>query len=189
MAGDEGNDWSAAVGLLDKPPKRGRHGVAEPTAEALHEGEARRRSSRFRYEAAGKKKQLTSGIVRLGLHDLVTAGCEGLLGIAQHHPGMPGYDIVADLMRFVPAMFEDGQILIEQDPFLIGEIQSLEAESAHGVAQDRRALEYLKAGDPYARERLTQKAVVSSAVVTAIKLQQLPDEAQVDRRLGGPKSS
>ena len=95
----------------------------------MHECEARRRGRRFGYEAIGQKKQLTSGVIRLRLHGWVASGSKGLLGVAEHHSDMPWNDIVADLMRFVPAMLKDGQILIEQDALLIGKIQSLQAES------------------------------------------------------------
>ncbi|MFG3594372.1 hypothetical protein [Bradyrhizobium sp. RDI18] len=130
-----------------------------------------------------RKKHLAGSVVRLGFHDLVAGGRERLFRIAQHHPGVPRDDVVADLMGLVPAVLEERQILVEQDPLLVGQIQGLQAEILDRVAQERRAEENLKTCDLHARESLPQKAVVGRRIVAAVELQQVPDNAQIDGRL------
>ncbi|BDV41047.1 hypothetical protein DSM21852_43010 (plasmid) [Methylocystis bryophila] len=78
---------------------------------------------------------------------------------------------MTDFMRFVPAMFEGRQILVEKDPFLIGEIERLEAEIAHGVAKKSRTQKNLEAGDLHAREGLAQKVIIGRAVIASVKLE------------------
>ncbi|WP_234905187.1 hypothetical protein [Rhizobium rhizogenes] len=52
---------------------------------------------RLRGEAISQEQDLARCVVRFGLYDLMASGRQPLLGISQHHSGVPWDDIVADL--------------------------------------------------------------------------------------------
>lgn len=185
----ESNDRPATMRLFDQPPERGGHGVAETLAEAFDKLQAGRGGARLGSKAIGQKKKLPGREVRFGFHNGVAGRCEGLLGIAQHHSGMPWNDVMTNLVGFIPAMLERREILVEQNPLLIGKIECLEAQGLNGLAQDCRALENLQASNLHAREHFSQETVVRGAVIAAIEFQEIPNNAQVYRRLGIAKAT
>jgi hypothetical protein len=53
---------------------------------------------------------------------------ERLLGVSEHHTGMPGDHVVTDLVRLIPAVFDQGYILIKQNSLLVRKVKGFETE-------------------------------------------------------------
>ena len=82
---------------------------------------------RFIAEAVAQKQHAAAGKISLRFDSRKAIRLQGMLVVTVHNIVMPGQEAVTDLVGFVPAVLEDGQILVKQDPLLVGQIEGLKA--------------------------------------------------------------
>ena len=95
---------------------------------------------------------------------------------------MPIKKTVANLMCFIPSVFEFRLIAIEQDSLSIWLPQRFEAEFPHSVKQDARPGQYLLSGDCHPVNCLLQNAFICGGVPIEVQLQQMPNIVKAQRR-------
>src|SRR5579864_3795393 len=93
------------VGAFDVSPQGGCQRVAETLTQSLNLLEAWRRRVGFVCKPTSEKEKLPRSVVCLRLYMSVARRGQSPFCVSQHHTSMPGYDVMPNLVRFVPPMF------------------------------------------------------------------------------------
>jgi hypothetical protein len=97
------------------PPESRRECIPIAILKSSHRLNPWRQALTFDDKSIPEKKKLASGVVRFGFNLLMTGRCQGGLIVAEHGIGVPGDEIVANLVSFAPSLFEIWCIGVDQD--------------------------------------------------------------------------